>query len=204
MKDVTREGLALVVDYPLGVERRAAPPSEERDLLGLAADGLTLGRVLLAVMLIPLLGARRMALGAAIVGSAWLSDFLDGRAARASAGPTSLGAFDLWADTLVGAGAVLGFVAWGWLPAVVGVGVVVVLLAAFALTGNEAMSMLLQTTGYALVLWRTWREGLTGPLSWLLAIIALVAFVNRRVFWERSLPTFLGGLADVFRGRPSR
>jgi hypothetical protein len=38
----------------------------------------------------------------------------------------------------------------------------------------------------------------------LLAVIALIGVVNRRVFWERSLPTFLGGLADVLRGRRSR
>jgi hypothetical protein len=85
----------------------------------------------------------------------------------------------------------------------VGAGVVAVLLATFALTGNEAMSMLLQATGYALVLWRTLRDGPTGLLVWLLAIIALIAVVNRRTFWERSLPTFLGGLADVLRGRSS-
>lgn len=186
------------------MEGRTARPSEERDLLGLAADGLTLARVVLAATLVPLLGAGHMALGAAIVGSAWLSDFFDGRAARASSAPTRFGALDLWADTFVGAGAVLGFVAWGWLPSVLVVSVVVILLAAFVLTRNEAMSMILQATGYALVLWRTWRDGLTGPLTWLLAIIAFIAVVNRRIFWERSLPTFLKGLADVFRGWPSR
>lgn len=156
------------------------------------------------MVLIPLLGTGRTTLGAAVVGLAWLSDFLDGRAARASARPTSLGGFDLWADTLVGAGAVLGFVAAGWLPWAVGVVVVAGLLGAFMLTRNEAMSMLLQATGYGLVLWRTWRDGLFGALSWLLAIIALIAVVNRRVFWERSLPTFLNGLADLLGSRRSR
>jgi hypothetical protein len=98
----------------------------------------------------------------------------------------------------------VGFVASGWLPRAVGVVVVAGLLGAFMLTRNEAMSMLLQATGYGLVLWRTWRDGLFGVLSWLLAIIALIAVVNRRVFWERSLPTFLGGLADIIRSRRSR
>jgi hypothetical protein len=96
------------------VERRASP--SERDLAGLAADGLTLMRLVLAAALVPVLGARRIVLAAAMVGSAWLTDFFDGRAARASAGPTSLGALDLWAETLVGAGAVLGFVGSGRCP----------------------------------------------------------------------------------------
>lgn len=108
---------------------RPAPPSE-RDLLGLVTDGLTLARVVLAAALVPALGARRTALAASIVGSAWLTDFFDGRAARASAAPTRLGPLDLWADTLVGAAAVLGFMAWGWVPTVVGLSVMVVLLAA--------------------------------------------------------------------------
>ena len=166
------------------------------------ADGLTVMRVLLAVAVVPVLGTGRTTIAAVLVGSAWLSDFFDGRAARASATPTRLGELDLWADTLVGAGAVLGFVVAGRLPLPMGVGVVV-LLAAFALTGNEAMSMLLQATGYGLVLWHTGRDGHTGSLVWLLAVIAGVAVVNRRVFWERSLPTFFAGVAAMLRGRPS-
>ncbi len=180
-----------------GVER----PLEEPDLLGLTADGLTLGRLVVAVALIPVLGARRVALGAALLGFAWTSDFLDGRAARASAGRTRLGDVDLWADTLVGGGAVLGFTVWGWVPPVVGLGLGALLLAAFALTRNEAMSMLLQATGYALVLWRTWRDGQAVSLWLLLTIIAVIAVVNRRILWERSFPTFLGGMAALFRRR---
>jgi hypothetical protein len=129
------------------VDRRAALPPGGRDVLWLAADALTLCRVVLT--------------------------------------------------------AVLGFVASGWLPGAVGVVVVAGLLGAFPLTRNEALSMLLQATGYGLVLWRTWRDGLVGALSWLLAVMALIAVVDRRVLWERSLPTFLGGLADVLRGRRS-
>jgi len=182
-----------------GVERR----SEEHDLLGFAADVLTLGRLIVAVALVPVLEARLMALGAGLLGSAWISDFLDGRAARASAGRTRLGDVDLWADTLVGAGAVVGFTVWGWVPTVVGLGLCVFLLAAFVLTRNEAMSMLLQATGYALVLWRTWRDGHTISLWWLLTIIAVIAVVNGRIFWERSLPNFLSGMAAALRRRPT-
>lgn len=178
---------------------RSAEGAAERDLLGLAADGLTLSRLVVAVALIPVLGTRRTVLGAALVGSAWMSDFLDGRAARASSGPTRMGGADLWVDTLVGAGAMLGFVAWGWVPPVVGIGLVVLLIGAFAALRNEAMSMLLQATGYGLVLWRTWRDGHALVLLGLLAVIATIGIVNRRIFWERSLPTFLGGMASLFR-----
>jgi hypothetical protein len=178
----------------------AARP-EERDLVGFAGDALTLARVIVAVALIPVLGARRLTLSAALLGSAWICDFLDGRAARASAGRTRLGDVDLWADTFVGAGVVLGFTVWGWVPPAVGLGLTALLLAAFALTRNEAMSMLLQATGYALAIWRTWQDGHPASLWWLLTIVAAIAVVNRRIFWQRSLPTFLGGLAAMFRRR---
>jgi hypothetical protein len=65
---------------------------------------------------------------------------------------------------------VLGFVAWGWIPAVVGLSIVVVLLASFALTRNEALSMILETIGYALVLWRTWRDAPPDSLVWRVGI----------------------------------
>ena len=102
------------------------------------------------------------------------------------------------------AGVVVGSLPRGGCPGRSGAVVVAGLLGTFMLTRNEAMSMLLQATGYGLVLWRTWRDGLFGALSWLLAIIALIAVVNRRVFWERSLSRFLGGLADIIRSRRSR
>ncbi|HYV01610.1 MAG TPA: CDP-alcohol phosphatidyltransferase family protein, partial [Actinomycetota bacterium] len=114
--------------------------------MGLAADALTLARLVVAGALIPVLGARRLSLAAVLLGAAWISDFLDGRAARASAGRTRLGDVDLWADTFVGAGVVLGLTVWGWVPPAVGLGLTALLLAAFALTRNEAMSMLLQAT----------------------------------------------------------
>ena len=190
-------------DYARDMDGQGAAPPKERDLIGFAADVLTIARLVVAVALIPVLGARRLTLGAVLLGSAWISDFLDGRAARASAGRTRLGDVDLWADTFVGAGAVLGFTVWGWIPPAIGLGLAALLLAAFALTRNEAMSMLLQATGYALVIWRTWRDGPPASLWLLLTIIAVIAVVNWRILWQRSLPTFLGGLAATFRRRPS-
>jgi CDP-alcohol phosphatidyltransferase len=185
------------------MEGHGAARPEERDLVGLAADALTLARLAVAAALIPVLGARRVTLGAVLLGSAWISDFMDGRAARASAGRTRLGDLDLWADTLVGGGAVLGFTLSGWIPPALGLGLVGLLFVAFALTRNEAMSMLLQATGYALVIWRTWRDGHPASMWWLLTIITVIAVVNRRIFWQRSLPTFLGGVAAMLRRRSS-
>jgi len=190
-----------VPGYARDMDGHGAARPEERDLVGLAADALTLARLVVAVALIPVLGARRLTLGAVLLGFAWISDFLDGRAARASAGRTRLGDVDLWADTFVGAGAVLGFTVWGWIPPAIGLGLAALLLAAFVFTRNEAMSMLLQATGYALAIWRTWRDGDPASLWWLLTIIAAIAVVNRRIFWQRSLPTFLGGLAVMLRRR---
>jgi phosphatidylglycerophosphate synthase len=186
------------------MEERGIERAGERDLLGRAADGLTAYRAFVALALVPALGARRIGLAAALLGTGWISDFLDGRAARASAGPTRLGGSDLWIDTLVGAGAVLGCVAAGWVPPALGVGLVVLLLAGFGRTRNEALSMLLQATGYGMVLWRTWSEGHGLALAWLLTVIAAIGVVNRRIFWERSVPTFLGGLAALVRGPGER
>jgi phosphatidylglycerophosphate synthase len=183
------------------MERRV---SRERDPLALVADGLTLSRFVLGAALVPVSGSKRVSLAASILGAAWLTDFLDGRAARASAASTRLGPFDLWADTTVGAGAVLGFVASGSVPPDVGLGLVVGLSLWFAISRNEALSMILQATGYALVLWHAWRGGHVLAFAWLLAIVAAIAFVNRRVVWERSLPIFLGGVARIVRGRPSK
>ena len=178
-------------------------PRGQANLLALIADGLTIGRFVLGAALVPVLGSKRITLAASILGTAWLTDFFDGRVARASGGTRRLGSLDLWADTVVGAGAVLGFVAGGWIPAVVGIALVVALVVWFAITRNEALSMILQATGYALVLWHVWRDGNALALAWLLAIVAVVAFVNRRVVWERSLPTFFDGVAGIFRGRSS-
>ncbi|HJR18654.1 MAG TPA: CDP-alcohol phosphatidyltransferase family protein [Actinomycetota bacterium] len=170
--------------------------------LARTADGLTFSRLVIAIVLVPVLGAHHAAAAAVLVGAGWLTDFFDGRAARAADGRTRLGAFDLWVDTLVGAGLLLGFVAWGWVPALVGVSLVVVLFAAFAFTRNDALSFLLQAIGYALLLWRTWQDGAHGALVWLLGLIVFLAVVNRKQFLGNAVPTFLNGIAEAIRGKP--
>lgn len=137
------------------------------------------------------------------MGAAWISDFADGRVARASGETTVLGQWDLDADTAVGAGIVLGLTVSGWLEWWLGIGLVALLGGAFFLTRNEAMSMLVQAIGYTLLLWRTWSDGHALALGWLVAIVAVIAVWNRRIFLQRSLPTFLDGIADVFGARRS-
>lgn len=182
-------------------------PTEERAEAGrrlaLLADLLTAGRALIAIGLIPILGTGRVALGALLVGVAWLSDFFDGRAARASGVPTVLGSWDLDADTAVGGAIVLGFTFSGWVEWWLGIGSVVVLLVAFSVSRNEAMSMLLQATGYALLLWQTAVDGHAVALGWLVGVIVVIGIVNRRQLFERSIPTFLEGLGLISRGRHS-
>lgn len=180
----------------------AGSGATERDRLARTADGLTFARALIAVLLLPVLGTRRVVLGALLVGTAWISDFLDGRAARAAGTPTRLAGWDLAADTAVGAALVLGFTLSGWVPPAVGVGILALLGLGFVLTRNEALSMTLQAVGYALLLWRTWSDGHRIAFGWLVTVILVIAVVNRRELFERSLPVFFGGLAQVVRRHP--
>lgn len=179
----------------------AVPDREHR--LAIAADVLTFVRGAIAVVLIPVLGRDDVTAAAVLVGLAWLSDAADGRLARASGMTTALGPWDLDADTAVGAAIVLGLTVSGWLGWWLGIGLVGVLAGAFLVTRNEAMSMSIQAIGYALLAWRTWSDGHTIAFVWMVAVVAGIAVVNRRVFRERSVPTFLEGIATVFGTRRS-
>ncbi len=76
--------------------------------LARSADVLTAGRMLLALPM----GLAAYSAGwratALLLSLSWWSDFLDGRLARRAGGSTRLGAWDLAADTLVGAGLLVG------------------------------------------------------------------------------------------------
>ncbi len=173
-------------------------------LLARAADGLTLARLCIAVALVPVLGTGRFAEGSVLLGLGWMTDFLDGRAARASGLPTRLGACDYQVDTAVGAGIIAGFAFWGWVSPLVAIALIAVLWAGFMVTGNEALSQVLQATGCTLMLWRLWADGLRGHLLWLVVVIAFIAIANRDKLVHESLPTFFGGIAALFRRGPRR
>jgi phosphatidylglycerophosphate synthase len=67
--------------------------------LGSVADLLTLMRLAAAPALAAAIAAGRLGLAAALLAAAWLTDALDGWAARASRRRTRLGGIDLVVDT---------------------------------------------------------------------------------------------------------
>jgi cardiolipin synthase (CMP-forming) len=120
--------------------------------LGRLADLLTLARLAAAPALAVALAADRLTIAAALLAGAWLTDALDGQAARASGRPTLLGRHDLVVDTAVGAGAVMGLTIAGEIPALLTVTLLVVLGGGFLLLRNPALSMALQAVDYACLL----------------------------------------------------
>ena len=133
--------------------------------LGRAADLLTLARLAVAPTLMATLAAGRLAAAAALLAGAWLTDALDGPAARAAELQTRLGRFDLVVDTAVGAGALAGLALAGDVPATLAGTLLAVLGTGFLVLRNPALSMALQAVGYAWFLWTLWDEG--EPAVWL-------------------------------------
>ena len=92
------------------------PSAAASAALARTADVLTLARLAIAPVLVAALAAEQRGTAAALLAAAWLTDALDGRAARASDVPTRLGGADLLVDTAVGAGALLGLALAGEFP----------------------------------------------------------------------------------------
>lgn len=160
---------------------------------GRAADALTASRALVSIPLALVTTRGKWAATAVLLCAAWWSDFLDGRLARRAAAPTRLGDWDLTADTVVGAGLVVGLVAGGHLPLLWGV-VAALFGAGFILTGNEAHSMLLQAMGYGPALWLI--AGTTVAGSALVGVtLASIAIVDCSRLFEYVLPSFFAGIS---------
>ena len=160
------------------------------------ADALTLARVLLAPVLAVVLAWGRLAPAAVLLSVAWLTDFADGRVARAGRGRTRLGGLDFPADTLVGAGVLVGLAADGYIPAPVAAAVLIVLGGGFLVLRNEALSMALQAVGYGGFLWRLWTQRSAFLWSPVLTIAA-IAVLDRRRFTRIVLPGFLDGVRSA-------
>lgn len=163
------------------------------------ADALTLGRIIIAVLLVPIVWSGSLTAAALLLSLAWFSDFVDGRLARSSEVETRLGGWDLAADTLVGFGLVLGLVGLGVIAPLVGIGLAVILGVLF-LVGNTAAGMLLQVLGYGPFLYLLWTD--RPPAWWVPFLVAILIAVFD---WERliyiNIPAFFRGLAGRFEGR---
>lgn len=165
--------------------RRSTPAA------ALLADGLTLARGLLAVVLVPVIDRGNWRLAALVLVAAWWTDFLDGRIARSTTG-TRLGAWDERADTAVGAGVMIGLMAGGHVAAVWPI-TGAVLLALYLGTGRFGFSQMLQAIAYGAVLWTTFHTDQFG-FALLAATIVAIGVLDVRRLVGYNLPEFFGTL----------
>ena len=135
------------------------------------ADALTAVRALIALLLVAMVGQGRLDVAAALLATAWLTDFLDGKSARAATRPSHLGHLDLAVDTLVGAGLMIGLSLGGYVNWGIGLLIVVLLGGGWIALKNTSLSS---------------------------AIIAIIAALNWHRFIHDSIPGFFAGIADLF------
>jgi phosphatidylglycerophosphate synthase len=180
--------------------RTSALTAARRDIARAhAADGLTVTRALLAAALAGVLVFDHVAVASWMLATAWITDALDGRLARASTCATRLGRLDLAVDTSVGAGLLMGMATSGHVSWVLAAGLVVVFGGGFLVSKNAALAMVLQAVAYAWFLVTLWQAH--PLLRWLpLAVIAGLLIVEYRRLTAVVVPTFLSELASLVRG----
>jgi hypothetical protein len=163
------------------------------------ADRLTVSRLVIAVELIPVAWSASLTLTALLVSTAWVTDLLDGRLARAVAEEGRMGRWDLTADTAVGAGLVIGLAGSGEIPAWFAATSLVVLGALF-IAGNIAASMLLQLAGYLPLLGVLWSRR---PAGWWVPMVTatLIGVVAWRRLFGVNIPSFIRGVTGRFESR---
>jgi phosphatidylserine synthase len=170
------------------------------NLSGRLADLLTLMRLAAAPAIAAALAAGQLELAAALLAAAWLTDAVDGKAARASGTPTRLGPFDLLVDTAVGAAALVGLTLAGEIPVLLTGVLLLVLGGGFLLLRNPALSMSLQAVGYGWLLWTLWDDGERAVWLPLVTAAGLLLVFHRRLL-RTEIPAFLNGLATLGRRR---
>jgi phosphatidylglycerophosphate synthase len=174
-------------------------PSDARHRLAAwAADALTFGRAVVAVVLPGLMAAGKLDAAAVLLACAWCSDALDGRLARVSAGDTRLHGLDLVVDTAVGVGVLGGLVLAGHAPPLPVALAVVALGAAFLATGVAALGMGLQAIAYVWFMATLWAVG--AAWRWLppSVVVALLVLEFER-FTTVVAPGFITGVATLGR-----
>jgi hypothetical protein len=166
--------------------------------LALVADALTLVRGLLGVLLAYLIVRGRMDAVAVWLSVGWVTDFLDGRVARAAAGHTRLGRWDFPADVILGGGVLVGLAAAGLMPPIVTVLVLAACGGGYLLLRNAALGMILQAVAWVAILWQLWIR--RAPAAWLpVAVAATIGVVNRRKLIDDEIPAFIRGVSRAVR-----
>jgi hypothetical protein len=166
--------------------------------LAFTADALTAARLGLAVLLVPLLATGRTGAAGLVLGIAWITDALDGRAARAGSAPTRLGELDLAVDTAVGAAALGGLALAGFVPPPAAVGVLVVFGGLYLVTRNDAASAIVQAAGYGGVIFRLWLDG-SSVRWWPVLVAATIGVLDREKLFRETLPGFFVGIGQLAR-----
>ena len=153
------------------------------------ADGLTVLRLVIAIVLVPVTWSLSLGASAWLLSVAWVTDVLDGRLARAVAEEGRMGRWDLTADTAVGAGLLVGLAGSGEIPALFATAVLAILGTLF-LKGSFVASMFLQAAGYSSLIALLWSR--RPPLWWMPLVAAvLIGFIDWRRLLQVNIPGFL-------------
>jgi len=169
-------------------------------ILAALADALTLSRMGLAAVVAFLIGTGRAQGAAVVLAIAWLTDFLDGRVAGEASAPTRLGAWDMPADVVLGAGAVVGLGLARELPSWLSALAVALLGGGYVALRQPALGMALQGLGYGGTLWLLFANSV--PTRGVPVAVALGIWVSSwSKFWRVELPEFFRGIAAAARLR---
>lgn len=170
--------------------------NDRRFDLATVADSLTASRLLLSVIIGISVAGDRLDLSAVFLVIAWLTDLLDGKAARASTSPTRLGDWDFRVDVTMGVSILVGFVISGRAPVFVVIAAVVLLGLWARIGGNPAPAMLFMAVVYA---WYLLTLFVVRPgLWWLpLAGIPVVLALDWQRFFRTIMPAFFSGMAKL-------
>ncbi|MFZ0627054.1 MAG: CDP-alcohol phosphatidyltransferase family protein [Acidimicrobiia bacterium] len=168
----------------------------------LTPDLLTLSRLGVAVLVVPVAWSLDLELTGILISAAWLTDFLDGRLARRSNVEGRMGRWDLTVDTLLGAGLLIGLTGAGEVPLWLTV-VAMVVLGGWFFSGNPTASMLLQLTGYVPLLLILWSRR---PSAWQTPFLTaiLIGVLDWRRLFTINIPAFLRGLVGKVPNRRGR
>ena len=168
------------------------------------ADALTLVRLPLAVAIAGIVGIYDgLVVGAALLSAAWMTDLAAGRLARRAVSGTHFGPWDPIADATIGMGVLVGLVVSGRVGAVPWLALGALLFAAFIVTRNLAIGMVVQALAYGLFMVEL---AIDAPHAlWMLgATAAVIGVVDAWRLVDVVLPYFFSGLGLSRRRRPSR